>query len=114
MHIAPGEIAVLQRGMRFAVDLADSNPASSTPSGSAGNLGARGYVLEVYSGHFQLPDLGPIGANGLANARDFMVPEAWYERRECRFQVVQKLSGRLFVCEQVCLTLHLAMGETCR
>lgn len=91
MHVAPGEIAIVQRGMRFAVDLAQPDATS----------GGRGYVLEVYSGHFQLPELGPIGANGLANARDFLVPVAWYERRECRFQVVQKLSGQLFSCEQV-------------
>lgn len=99
MHVAPGEIAVVQRGMRFSVDLAEQPPlGSSCPEAGSG---ARGYVLEVYSGHFQLPDLGPIGANGLANARDFLVPEAAYERRECTFRILQKLSGRLFVCEQV-------------
>ena len=49
LHVAPGEIAVVQRGMRFSVDLADGAPA-------------RGYVLEVFSGHFRLPDLGVIGA----------------------------------------------------
>lgn len=99
MHVAPGEIAVVQRGMRFSVDLAEQPPPNSKQP-EAGS-GARGYVLEVYGGHFQLPDLGPIGANGLANARDFLVPEAAYERRECTFRIVQKLCGRLFVCEQV-------------
>ena len=49
LAVAPGEIAVVQRGMRFAVALADGP--------------ARGYVLEVFSGHFVLPDLGPIGAH---------------------------------------------------
>lgn len=96
IHIAPGEIAVVQRGIRFSVDLASSSTVS---------MEARGYVLEVYSGHFQLPDLGPIGANGLANARDFLVPEAAYERRQGNFRVFQKLSGRLFICEQVWNTL---------
>ncbi len=48
LHVAPGEIAVVQRGMRFSVDLADGP--------------ARGYALEVFSGHFRLPDLGVIGA----------------------------------------------------
>lgn len=39
----------------------------------------RGYILEVYNNHFTLPDLGPIGANGLANPRDFETPTAWFE-----------------------------------
>lgn len=39
----------------------------------------RGYILEVYDGHFSLPDLGPIGANGLANPRDFETPVAWFD-----------------------------------
>lgn len=39
----------------------------------------RGYILEVYDNHFTLPDLGPIGANGLANPRDFETPTAWFE-----------------------------------
>ena len=49
LDVAPGEICVVQRGMRFSVGLQDTNAA-------------RGYVLEVFSGHFELPDLGPIGA----------------------------------------------------
>ncbi len=48
MHVAPGEVCVVQRGMRFSVGLQDT-------------AAARGYVLEVFAGHFQLPDLGPIG-----------------------------------------------------
>ena len=48
MDVIPGEICVVQRGMRFSVGLQDSSAA-------------RGYVLEVFSGHFELPDLGPIG-----------------------------------------------------
>lgn len=48
MDVIPGEICVIQRGMRFSVGLQDSSAA-------------RGYVLEVFSGHFELPDLGPIG-----------------------------------------------------
>lgn len=42
----------------------------------------RGYILEVFDGHFKLPDLGPIGANGLANPRDFLTPVACYEDRD--------------------------------
>ena len=48
MRVAPGEVCVVQRGMRFSVGLQDT-------------AAARGYVLEVFAGHFQLPDLGPIG-----------------------------------------------------
>mmetsp|Transcript_28113 Transcript_28113/g.45585 ORF Transcript_28113/g.45585 Transcript_28113/m.45585 type:complete len:467 (-) Transcript_28113:204-1604(-) len=82
MSVAPGEMCVIQRGMRFAVKLPDG------PS--------RGYILEVYNSHFKLPDLGPIGANGLANPRDFLSPVAAYENRTCKYQVLCKLRGRLF------------------
>ena len=40
---------------------------------------SRGYLLEVFKGHFELPNLGPIGANGLANPRDFLTPVASFE-----------------------------------
>ncbi|TYZ58249.1 hypothetical protein PybrP1_007926 [[Pythium] brassicae (nom. inval.)] len=79
--VAPREICVIQRGIRFSV--AVDGPA-------------RGYVLEVYNRHFVLPDLGPIGANGLANPRDFEHPVAAWEDRECAFEVVTKFGGRLF------------------
>lgn len=65
--MAPNEICVLQQGMRFSVNV-------DGPS--------RGYILEVYDNHFKLPDLGPIGANGLANPRDFQTPVAWFENRD--------------------------------
>ncbi|MFE7135562.1 homogentisate 1,2-dioxygenase [Streptomyces sp. NPDC057638] len=61
----PGEIALIPRGVRFRVELLDER--------------ARGYVCENYGAPFTLPDLGPIGANGLANARDFLAPTAAYE-----------------------------------
>jgi homogentisate 1,2-dioxygenase len=83
LHVPPGEIAVIQRGMRFSVQLADGQ--------------ARGYVLETFSAmHWVLPELGPIGGNGLANPRDFLAPTAWYEDRECDFTVVHKFEGELF------------------
>ena len=56
MTVSPNEICVIQQGMKFSVDITE-------PS--------RGYVLEVFDGHFILPNLGPIGANGLANPRHF-------------------------------------------
>jgi homogentisate 1,2-dioxygenase len=85
----PGEIVVVQRGVKFAVDpIVDG-------------IGARGYILEVYSGHFELPDLGPIGANGLANPHHFVHPTA----RELTtgtdgWTVYNKYAGTLFVATQ--------------
>lgn len=55
-------------------------------------------ILEVYSGHFILPDLGPLGANGLANPRDFLTPEAAYEDVEGEYTLVNKFCGQLFAC----------------
>lgn len=62
---------------------------------------SRGYILEVYDNHFKLPDLGPIGANGLANPRDFLTPVAWFEEREVEdFQIISKFQGNLFCAKQ--------------
>lgn len=82
LEIKPGEIAVIPRGVRFQVTLLDGV--------------ARGYVCENYGAPFQLPELGPIGANGLANARDFLAPVAAFEEREGNFQLVAKFSGQLW------------------
>jgi homogentisate 1,2-dioxygenase len=57
---------------------------------------ARGYVAENHGALFRLPDLGPIGANGLANPRDFETPAAWYEDRDEPFELVQKYLGSLW------------------
>ncbi|MCC9708583.1 homogentisate 1,2-dioxygenase [Streptomyces sp. MNU76] len=78
----PGEVALIPRGVRFRVDLLDSS--------------ARGYVCENYGAPFRLPDLGPIGANGLANARDFRAPVAAYEDVEGPMEVVNKFCGNLW------------------
>ncbi len=82
MDIAPGWVAIVPRGVRFRVQLADGE--------------ARGYVAENYGLPFRLPDLGPIGANGLASARDFEVPAAWFEDRDDQTEVVQKYLGALW------------------
>lgn len=63
--VRPMEICVIPRGVKYQVKLADGSPA-------------RGYALELYQGHFVLPELGPIGSNGLANARDFQSPVACF------------------------------------
>jgi homogentisate 1,2-dioxygenase len=85
VEAAAGEIALLPRGVKARIELPDG------PS--------RGYVCENYGAHFRLPELGPIGANGLANARDFKVPAARFEDREGRFELVQKFAGQLWAAE---------------
>ena len=82
LSVGPGEIAVLPRGLRFAVDLPDG--------------AARGYVGENYGAPFRLPELGPIGSNGLANRRDFLSPVAAFEDREVETELVQKFQGGLW------------------
>jgi len=82
LEVAPREIAVVPRGIRFRVELADG--------------AARGYVCENYGAHFRLPDLGVIGSNGLGNPRDFLTPHAWYEDLEGRFELTAKFQGNLW------------------
>lgn len=82
LEAGPGEIAVIQRGIRFCVELLDQE--------------ARGYICENYGALLRLPDLGPIGANGLANPRDFQAPVAAFEDREGDYRLVSKFQGRLW------------------
>jgi len=85
LEVAPGEIAVLPRGVRFRVELAGAR--------------ARGYVCENYGAPFELPERGPIGANGLANERDFLAPVAAYEDFDGPVEVIQKFGGRLWAAD---------------
>ena len=85
MELQPGEICVIPRGMKFRVEL----------DGDSG----RGYVCENYGSAFRLPDLGPIGANGLANPRDFLTPVAAYEDIEGECELVTKFQGGLWQCK---------------
>jgi len=82
VEIAPLEVALVPRGVRFRVELPDGP--------------ARGYVCENYGAPFRLPELGPIGANGLANPRDFETPRAWFEDVAAPFELLQKFQGRLW------------------
>ena len=82
LEVPPGHIAVVPRGMKFRVQLGEGE--------------ARGYVAENYGLPFRLPDLGPIGSNGLANPRDFETPVAWYEDSDEPVEVVQKSLGHLW------------------
>jgi homogentisate 1,2-dioxygenase len=85
LDVAPGEIAVLPRGVRFRVDLRDAS--------------ARGYICENYGAPFWLPELGPIGSNGLANARDFLYPIAAFEDLACACELVAKFQGSLWAAQ---------------
>ncbi len=85
LDVAPGEICVLPRGLKFRVELLEEK--------------ARGYICENYGAMFRLPELGPIGANGLANPRDFLTPTASYEDSEGDFQLIANFGGQLFAAE---------------
>jgi homogentisate 1,2-dioxygenase len=85
LTVGPGEIAVLPRGVRFRVEV---------PGGLA-----RGYACENYGSPLRLPELGPIGANGLANPRDFQVPVAAFEAGNAPTRLVAKLGGRFWETE---------------
>lgn len=80
--VEPQEIAVIPRGVRFSVGLPDGE--------------AQGYVCENFGALLRLPDLGPIGANGLANPRDFLTPCAAYVDREGDFELIAKFQGHLW------------------
>ena len=80
--LAPGEIAVVPRGIKFRVELLEGE--------------ARGYVCENYGASFRLPELGPIGANCLANSRDFQTPVAAFEDIESSVRVICKFQGNLW------------------
>jgi homogentisate 1,2-dioxygenase len=82
LELAPGEFCVIPRGVKFRVELVEN--------------AARGYICENYGAHFRLPELGPIGTFGLANARDFQSPVAAYEDREGDFRLVAKFGGGLW------------------
>ncbi|HVH37119.1 MAG TPA: homogentisate 1,2-dioxygenase [Sphingomicrobium sp.] len=82
LEIAPGAIGLIPRGTKFRA--------------LVGAGGSRGYVAENYGQPFRLPDLGPIGANGLANPRDFETPVAWFEDSDQQTEVIQKYLGHLW------------------
>ncbi|WP_255505613.1 homogentisate 1,2-dioxygenase [Alkalisalibacterium limincola] len=82
LDVEPQQIAVIPRGVRFRVVLPDGE--------------ARGYVCENFGALLKLPDLGPIGSNGLANPRDFETPHAAFEDAEGEFELVAKFQGGLW------------------
>lgn len=87
LELEPNEICVIQRGMWFQIEM------------MKGTSLLRGYMLEVYTNHFQLPELGPIGSNGLANPQDFLTPVAAYDpdfAEPKQFIAFTKFGGELF------------------
>ena len=82
IEVEPQQIAVIPRGIRFRVEL---------PAGPA-----RGYVCENFGALLKLPDLGPIGSNGLANPRDFETPVAAFEQTEGEVELIAKFQGHLW------------------
>jgi homogentisate 1,2-dioxygenase len=85
IEIEPGEICMIQRGMIFKLELVDGP--------------ARAYVCENYGGAFTLPNRGPIGANCLANSRDFLTPLAAYEDKEEPSTLFVKWGGEIFATD---------------
>lgn len=86
MMVRPGELAVIQGGIRFKVILPDGP--------------VRGYIQEIFGTHYELPDLGPIGANGCAMPRDFETPVAHFDIDHSPWTIVYKLAGELYSCRQ--------------
>ncbi|TAE22878.1 MAG: homogentisate 1,2-dioxygenase [Candidatus Kapaibacterium sp.] len=82
----PCEIVVIPRGIKFQMQCPADNPSEEL----------RGYICENFGTTFRLPDLGPIGANGLANPRDFLTPLAAFEERDGDFRVIAKFHGHLW------------------
>ena len=85
IRVEPCEIVVIPRGIKFAVDIEEVGGC------------IRGYILETCKGHFELPSLGPIGANGLANPRDFLAPSAAFQDITAPFTWINKFACSLFV-----------------
>ncbi|WP_321794809.1 homogentisate 1,2-dioxygenase [Caballeronia sp. J97] len=86
LAVAPGEIAIIPRGLRCRVDLRDDT--------------AYGYICENYGAPFRLPELGPIGSNGLANARDFLAPVAAFDANDRPVRIVNRFMGNLWETTQ--------------
>jgi homogentisate 1,2-dioxygenase len=81
MEVAPGSVALIPRGIKFRVEVEGDS---------------RGYVAENHGLPLRLPELGPIGSNGLANPRDFETPGAWFEDEDEATEVIQKSLGSLW------------------
>jgi homogentisate 1,2-dioxygenase len=87
LDVNPGELLLVPRGLRISVQLREAF--------------ARGYVAEVFGRHFHLPDRGPLGSNGLADARHFRAPAAWHEDRlAVGYRITAKIGDALYEARQ--------------
>ncbi|KAJ9144247.1 putative Homogentisate 1,2-dioxygenase [Pleurostoma richardsiae] len=86
MLVKPGQICVIQAGIRWKVSLPDG--------------AAKGYVQEIYGTHYELPELGPLGSNGMALPRDFETPVASFDIDETTWKIIHKLAGEMYCYEQ--------------
>lgn len=86
MMVKPGEIAVIQAGIRWKVNLLDDV--------------ARGYVQEIYGTRYELPELGPLGSNGMALPKDFKTPVASFNIDDSTWTIIIKLAGKFYSYEQ--------------
>ncbi|TFK73253.1 homogentisate 1,2-dioxygenase [Pluteus cervinus] len=86
LMVRPGELLVIQRGIKFKVQLPDG------PS--------RGYIQEIYGSHYELPELGPLGGSGLASPRDFESPVASFDLDQSPWEIIYKVCGQLHKCSQ--------------
>ncbi|CAL1699006.1 unnamed protein product [Somion occarium] len=96
LMVRPGEMVVVQSGLKFKVSLPDG------PS--------RGYVREIYAAHFELPELGPLGATGLADMRDFEHPIAGFDIDRTNWEIVYKITGQLLHANRITPLLMLSDG----
>ena len=96
--VRQNEICVIPRGIRYRVTLA---PGTEQP--------CRGYICELFQGHFRLPELGPVGSTGLANVRDFQIPTASFDGNlqggvatpnDEEYTIISRQAGRLWHCTQ--------------
>ncbi|KAK3341953.1 homogentisate 1,2-dioxygenase [Lasiosphaeria hispida] len=86
LMVLPGELVVIQAGIKFSVRMPDG--------------AGRGYIQEVFRAHYELPKLGPVGSNGMAQPRDFKTPVASFKVDQSEWTVVVKLVGKLFTYNQ--------------
>lgn len=86
MMVRPGELVVIQAGIRFRVLLPDGP--------------VRGYIQEIFGAHYDLPELGPVGSNGMALPRDFESPVASFNVDESSWEIIYKLAGSMHICRQ--------------
>lgn len=112
LFVQPGEICVIQRGQRFKVTLPDGETRGyilgefniPREGDIRKNFGSNALLTcrstEIWGSNFQLPELGPLGANGLANARDFLHPVASYQIENDPWEIIYKLGGKTFKSTQ--------------